>query len=122
MTKLKIYINNYPYEKKGLWFYCPEKVNEPITIAQALLELMGKMEVSIYSNNFEFIRDLKNLLYSRMSIKCEYYINNDKTTFRKVSQYFKSTAMEKLRKKLAKTAKMPSWLLFGDVKGNENAN
>jgi hypothetical protein len=116
MTKLKIYINNIPYTKKGLWFYCPEKVNEPITIAKALLELIGKMEVSIYSNNFEFIRDLKNLLYSHMSLKCEYYINNDKTTFEKVEQYF--TAMEKLRKKLVKTAKM----LFGDVKGNENAN
>lgn len=88
--KIKIYINNAPYTVKEneLYLYRPELKNEPVAIVRAILELINKMEISIFSMNITFVKELKELL-NRHNIKCEYYINDDLTTFKQVERFFR---------------------------------
>lgn len=91
MNKVKIFINNTPYSKMstGLFINRPELNNEPIAIARVIRELIGKLEVSLYTNDFNFIKKLKQILWEAYNITPEFYINNDKNSYASVIAYFK---------------------------------
>lgn len=91
MNKVKIFINNTPYSKisTGLFINRPELNNEPIAIARVIRELIGKLEVSLYTNDFNFIKKLKQILWEAYNITPEFYINNDKNSYASVIAYFK---------------------------------
>ena len=91
MNKVKIFINNTPYGETstGLFINRPELNNKPIAIARVIRELIDKMEVSLYTNDFDFIKKLKQLLWETYDITPEFYINNDKNSYASVITYFK---------------------------------
>ncbi len=91
MNKVRIFINNTPHTKtsSGLFLNRPELNNEPIAVARAIYTLIDKLEVSLYTNDFNFIKKLKQILWEAYNITPEFYINNDKNSYASVIAYFK---------------------------------